>query len=106
MFKKEVTIHTIEPITFNDYAHFSFQIPQKEWIEVDLGTIVPIHGVATQGHGVMQTWVTQYKIAISIDGINFAVLKNSTTNDDLVCTDDIASLACICKRTLIVDYRF
>ena len=52
--------------------------------QIDLGKIMPIHGVSTQGHAIEITWVTKYKIAISLDGIHFVTFKDTNTTMDLV----------------------
>ena len=55
------------------------------FIQVDFGTILPIHGVGTQGHSQLDVWVTKYKLATSLDGVTFVNLKEKTNKTDLVC---------------------
>ena len=38
-----------------------------------------MHGIGTQGNSLIEGWVTKYKVAISLDGINFNVLKANST---------------------------
>ena len=53
-------------------------------LQSDFGKILPVHGVSTQGHSVVISWVKAYKIAISIDGINFETLKDRNSSMDIV----------------------
>ena len=39
-----------------------------QWIQVDLGNITKITGVATQGHHEWLHWVTEYYLSYSING--------------------------------------
>ncbi|KAK3732650.1 hypothetical protein QZH41_010256, partial [Actinostola sp. cb2023] len=44
-----------------------------EWIQIDLGSVTNVTGVATQGNGQIakQEWVTSYSLQSSFDGSNF-----------------------------------
>ena len=41
----------------------------KQYLQVDLGRILTVARVATQGHPDNLQWVTSYKVAYSMDGI-------------------------------------
>ena len=44
---------------------------RKQWIQVDLGAVSKVKGVATQGRYEANQWVTSYTLAHSIDGNTF-----------------------------------
>ena len=69
--------------------HFEYCWP---WLQADLGDILPVHGIATQGHSSRAAWVTAYKVAISIDTVNFVTLKQADSDEDLVRWHDINTL--------------
>ena len=50
---------------------------QSGWIQVDLGYIIWVTGVATQGRCVWQQWVTSYKVSYSTDGQNWEFYDES-----------------------------
>ena len=58
------------------HGHFSFQ--------VDLGNIIAIHGIGTQGHGAKEAWVSKFKVQISLDAINFVTLMDTESDKELV----------------------
>lgn len=41
----------------------------KQYLQVDLGRVLTVSRVATQGHPVSPLWVTRYGLAYSLDGI-------------------------------------
>ena len=44
---------------------------RKQWIQVNLGTITRVKGVATQGRYEANQWVTSYKVSYSVNGLKF-----------------------------------
>ncbi len=42
-----------------------------EWLQVDLGRVVTITGVQTQGNGLCQEWTTELEVHLSSDGSAF-----------------------------------
>lgn len=46
----------------------SLYIDLGQWIQVDLGNITKITGVATQGHHELFRWVTDYYLSYSVNG--------------------------------------
>lgn len=48
-----------------------------QWIQVDLGRMIRVTGVATQGREDYDQWVVSYVITYSLDGKTFAQYKNS-----------------------------
>lgn len=49
---------------------------QKEWIQVDLGTVSRVKGVATQGRYEANQRVTSYTLGYSIDGNKFRLYRD------------------------------
>ncbi len=56
----------------------------RSFSQADFGSILPIHGVGTQGHASVSAWVTRYKLAVSLDGVTFVTLKEKDGDKDLV----------------------
>ena len=52
--------------------------------KVDLGNIIAIHGIGTQGHGGKEAYVTKFKIQISLDAISFVTLMDTGSDKELV----------------------
>ena len=50
---------------------------QNGWIQVDLGDIIWVTGVATQGRCVHPQWVKSYKVSYSTDGQNWEFYDES-----------------------------
>ena len=48
---------------------------RKQWIQVNLGTITRVKGVATQGRFDANQWVTSYRVSYSINGVKFYPYK-------------------------------
>lgn len=48
---------------------------QKQWLQVDLGTISRVKRIATQGRYDASQWVTSYTVSYSLDGIKFYPYK-------------------------------
>ena len=47
------------------------------WIQVDLGDIISVTGVATQGRCTWPQWVTSFEVSYSTDGENWEFYKES-----------------------------
>jgi len=47
----------------------------NQWIQVDLGGLTNITGIATQGRNIVTQWVTKYQLQYSDDGVNFHYYK-------------------------------
>ena len=47
----------------------------NQWLQVDLGYVMKITGIATQGRQDANQWVTVYRVYYSTDGIYFALVK-------------------------------
>ena len=55
------------------------QAPPPHWLQVDLGGIVAVKMVATQGSRFARQWVTFYLISSSVDGIEWVnYMENNT----------------------------
>lgn len=48
-----------------------------EWIQIDLGKIMSVTGVATQGRCAWPQWVTSYSLSHSTDGQSWTLYKES-----------------------------
>jgi len=48
---------------------------KDQWIQVDLGSIVKVKAVATQGRHSWDQWVTAYRIGYSLDGRNWSFYR-------------------------------
>ena len=46
-----------------------------EWLQIDLGTQRNVYGVATQGRGAINQFVTKYNLQYSDDGVSFNYYK-------------------------------
>ena len=47
--------------------------PGPHWLQVDLGRIMAVKKVATQGRRDNPNWVTSYKISFTVDGIDWVL---------------------------------
>ena len=47
------------------------QATPPHWLQVDLGGIMAVKGVATQGRRLVNQWVTSYFVSYSVDGIEW-----------------------------------
>ena len=45
----------------------------QSWLQVDLGRIMAVKKVATQGRRDYPNWVTSYKISFTVDGIDWVL---------------------------------
>ncbi|KAL9969150.1 hypothetical protein ACROYT_G021326 [Oculina patagonica] len=55
-----------------------------EWLQVDLGKLFLVCGVATQGdsiHDGVPEWVTDFKLAYSLDGRTWTTYKDANGNE-------------------------
>ena len=48
-----------------------------QWLQVDLGHLYVVSGVATQGSYDQNAWVTKYQLSCSKDGTVFAIYKEN-----------------------------
>ena len=55
----------------------------SEYIQADFGTVRRLERVATQGRLSFGQWVTSYRFAQSINGINYAFVANSHGSDKI-----------------------
>ena len=53
----------------------SATLSKSEYLQVDLGKIVTVAGIATQGDPTANNWVTQYTVKYSMDGSTWADYK-------------------------------
>ena len=49
---------------------------ENQWLQVDLGSLVVITQIATQGRQDHRQWVESYTISYSLDGDNFHTYEN------------------------------
>lgn len=54
--------------------------PRPHWLQVDLGRVMAVKKVATQGRRLdsHSQWVTSYKISSSVDGIDWVVYAENS----------------------------
>ncbi|XP_078700024.1 uncharacterized protein LOC144926863 [Branchiostoma floridae x Branchiostoma belcheri] len=52
-----------------------------EWLQVDLGGVVKVYGVITQGRMNADQWVTQYKLQFSLNETSWTTYKDSDGSD-------------------------
>jgi hypothetical protein len=71
---------------FSDGGVVGWAVDQNntgDWWQVDLGSIRPVNGVASQGREDADQWLTQYTVQLSYDGSNwFNVPGTFTANGD------------------------
>lgn len=50
-----------------------------EWLQIDLGTVTVVTGIATQGQAThwREQWVTQYGLSYSVNGVTFERYENN-----------------------------
>ena len=62
-----------------EFEHFSWAPadPYDSWIQVDLGEVKSVTGVATQGRPSHPQWTTSYKLSFSDNSQNWEVYKES-----------------------------
>ena len=53
-----------------------------EWMQIDLGYMMCVHGVVTQSRKASDQWVTSYKISFSGDGESFTEPPQVFTGND------------------------
>ncbi|CAH1802614.1 unnamed protein product [Owenia fusiformis] len=46
----------------------------NQWIQADLGSLMQVNGVVTQGRADYNQWVTSYKVYYSTDGSSFELI--------------------------------
>ena len=67
--------------TLNRDGHYSTWCPKRnrigEWIQVDLGTVVMVTKIATQGRTEYSGWTTRYSLRYSVKGTKFEQYKNN-----------------------------
>ena len=56
-------------------------VDRGQWIQVDLGAITGITGIATQGRADAAQWVTRYKVSHSYDGGYFVFYHKAKNNN-------------------------
>ena len=62
-----------------------------EWLQIDLGTVVMVTKIATQGSSYLHVveWVTQYSIEYSEDGTEFQQHASKEVMENLYCFVDL-----------------
>ena len=50
-----------------------------QWLQVDLGGVVAVKGVATQGRRLVNQWVTSYFVSSSVNGIEWVKYMENNT---------------------------
>jgi RHS repeat-associated protein len=53
----------------------------NQYLQIDLGVVKSVDGIATQGRFNTDQWVTSYKVAYSVDGANWTDLAQSFTGN-------------------------
>lgn len=56
----------------------------NQWLQVDLGNLTTVTGVATQGRFDLGHWVTSYSLQYSDDGDNFQYYKEQGQSENKV----------------------
>ena len=69
-----------------------------EYIQVDLGKMVTLKGVATQGVNTMKKWVKSYSLKYSIDGSQWHDYKGNLASSEVT----IISWQAICFTASIL----
>ena len=76
----------------NTDEHFGCWFPANnragEWIQVDLGKVVPVGGIATQGRAQGSYWVTSYTLQYSKDGETWEAYGREKGNTDVLTGND------------------
>ena len=66
--------------TLHRDGHYSTWCPRRnrvgEWIQVDLGTVVMVTKIATQGRTEYPGWTTKYTLKYSVNGTKFENYQN------------------------------
>ena len=73
---KQARLHTKETVNARG-AWACLTNDLNQWLQVDLGKVIPVTHVATQGRNSYSPaqWVTKYKLQFSADGISFLFYK-------------------------------
>ena len=54
------------------------------WVQADLGEVKELHSITTQGDPRTGTWLRQYVVSVSIDGINAEASRTLSGNTDAI----------------------
>jgi hypothetical protein len=60
-----------------DYGWRPRQRNRHQWLQVDLGDIITIKGIATQGSRRYNYWAKSYRVSYSNDGIGWRWFRNA-----------------------------
>ena len=52
---------------------------RTDYLQVDMGTMLSVCAVATQGETINNEWTTSYKLQLSTDGVTWSVYEETST---------------------------
>ena len=52
---------------------------RTDYLQVDMGTMLSVCAVATQGEKINNEWTTSYKLQLSTDGVTWSVYEETST---------------------------